>query len=347
MKPTIADVAKLAGVSQATVSRALRGIDKVTPQTRQKVFEAAQQLRFTLSKHASSLASGKNMRIMLLTTGKLNEWFNANVLQGVYDVLNPAGYDIAPSYIITQSDADELFQRVSITSNIDAIIIASFQISDDMWQYLQHGHVPIVGVDIPSQKYCDGSVGIDNADGMRKAVQLLQSLGHSTIGFVTDYLPEDMVYSTVERAYAFSQAAREFGIDKEHAPIISLPRYEHMYSAEQIATELVARVLGLATRPSALCVESDASAIALMKALRKQHIRVPQDISIIGFDNANIADIADLTTLEQDPYVMGAKAAEKTLALLRGLPLERAHELMPARIVLRSTTQLLNGTQVK
>lgn len=109
MKPTIADVAQLAGVSQATVSRALRGVDSVTPTTRQKVLQAAEQLHFTLSKHASSLASGKNMRVMLLTSGKLNQWFNANVLQGIYDVLNPAGYDIAPSYIITQQDAIDFF----------------------------------------------------------------------------------------------------------------------------------------------------------------------------------------------------------------------------------------------
>ena len=76
-KPTIANVAKLAGVSQATVSRALRGATNVTEATRSKVQQAADQLNFTLSKSASALASGKTMRVILLVSGKLNEWFNS------------------------------------------------------------------------------------------------------------------------------------------------------------------------------------------------------------------------------------------------------------------------------
>ncbi len=80
-KPTIANVAELAGVSQATVSRALRGATNVTEETRIKVQRAADQLNFTLSKSASALASGKTMRVILLVSGKLNEWFNSGVLQ--------------------------------------------------------------------------------------------------------------------------------------------------------------------------------------------------------------------------------------------------------------------------
>ncbi len=81
-KPTIANVAELAGVSQATVSRALRGATNVTEETRIKVQRAADQLNFTLSKSASALASGKTMRVILLVSGKLNEWFNSGVLKG-------------------------------------------------------------------------------------------------------------------------------------------------------------------------------------------------------------------------------------------------------------------------
>ena len=105
-RATIADVAKLAGVSQATVSRALRGIDKVTPATRRKVLDAADRLNFTLLKSASALASGKTMRIILLSSGKLNEWFNSNVLQGAYEVLTPEGYDVSPASIIGKDEAD-------------------------------------------------------------------------------------------------------------------------------------------------------------------------------------------------------------------------------------------------
>ena len=104
-KPTIANVAQLAGVSQATVSRALRGATNVTEATRNKVRQAADQLNFTLSKSASALASGKTMRVILLVSGKLNEWFNSGVLQGVYEELAPFGYDVTPAFITDRSEA--------------------------------------------------------------------------------------------------------------------------------------------------------------------------------------------------------------------------------------------------
>ena len=96
-KPTIANVAELAGVSQATVSRALRGATNVTEETRIKVQRAADQLNFTLSKSASALASGKTMRVILLVSGKLNEWFNSGVLQGVYEERRSAMTSHRPS----------------------------------------------------------------------------------------------------------------------------------------------------------------------------------------------------------------------------------------------------------
>lgn len=105
-----AEVAELAGVSQATVSRALRGVGKVAPKTRAKVEAAADRLGFTLSKSASSLASGKTMRVVLLFSGKLNEWFNANVLQGVCEVLEPEATTCRPH--LSQAD-----RRRSVTSH--------------------------------------------------------------------------------------------------------------------------------------------------------------------------------------------------------------------------------------
>ena len=128
-KPTIANVAELAGVSQATVSRALRGATNVTEETRIKVQRAADQLNFTLSKSASALASGKTMRVILLVSGKLNEWFNSGVLQGVYEELAPVGYDVTPAFITDRSELDRFFSQLPKSRNADAIIV------------LEHGHI--------------------------------------------------------------------------------------------------------------------------------------------------------------------------------------------------------------
>ena len=136
-KPTIANVAELAGVSQATVSRALRGATNVTEETRIKVQRAADQLNFTLSKSASALASGKTMRVILLVSGKLNEWFNSGVLQGVYEELAPVGYDVTPAFITDRSELDRFFSQLPKSRNADAIIISSFQLMPAMRDQLQ------------------------------------------------------------------------------------------------------------------------------------------------------------------------------------------------------------------
>ena len=129
-KPTIANVAELAGVSQATVSRALRGATNVTEETRIKVQRAADQLNFTLSKSSlPTLASGKTMRVILLVSGKLNEWFNSGVLQGVYEELAPVGYDVTPAFITDRSELDRFFSQLPKSRNADAIIV------------LEHGHI--------------------------------------------------------------------------------------------------------------------------------------------------------------------------------------------------------------
>ena len=199
-KPIIANVAELAGVSQATVSRALRGATNVTEETRIKVQRAADQLNFTLSKSASALASGKTMHVILLVSGKLNEWFNSGVLQGVYEELAPVGYDVTPAFITDRSELDRFFSQLPKSRNADAIIISSFQLMPAMRDQLQAIDLPTVGVNVPAESgYFDASISIDNSSAMTMAVRLLRSLGHTNIAFCSDYIPADMVYNTSQR----------------------------------------------------------------------------------------------------------------------------------------------------
>ncbi|MBW3094336.1 LacI family DNA-binding transcriptional regulator [Bifidobacterium sp. 64T4] len=337
-RATIADVAKLAGVSQATVSRALRGVDKVTPATRRKVLDAADRLNFTLLKSASALASGKTMRIILLSSGRLNEWFNANVLQGAYEVLTPEGYDVSPAFIIGKEQVDRYFAELPKNRNADAIIISSFQLDGAMREQLKAIDMPTIGVNIPSESSCDASVGIDNFDGMSKAVRLLKSLGHERIAFAIDYIPQDMVYNTSQRTEAFLEAVEQNGYGEDEVTIVSADEHPESMARPQLAAELVAKLLSLPQRPTAVCVETDQVAIALIKELKRQHLRVPEDMSVIGFDDAEIAEVADLTTIRQNPLELGRSAARKTLQLLKGEPLDDRHESQEPVLVLRDTT---------
>ena len=342
-RATIADVAKLAGVSQATVSRALRGVDKVSPATRAKVERAADRLNFTLSKNASSLASGKTMRVILLCAGKLNEWFNANVLQGVYEILEPEGYDVSPSVIVDKKEAERYFAQLPKNRNADAIVISSFQLDETARAQLRSTDMPTVGVNTPAASFCDAAIGIDNFDGMSKAVRLLTSLGHTRIAFLGDYIPDDMVYDTSQRMEAFLKAANDNGYDTGNATIISADKHGATLSKDGLAAQLVAKLLSLPTMPTAICAETDQVAIAVAKELRKQRLRVPEDISVIGFDDTDIAQVADLTTIRQDPLELGRNAGRKVLALLRGQPLDPAYESQEASLILRGTTVRLSA----
>ena len=98
-RTTIADVAQAAGVSVSTVSRALRGLDRVSPETRERIEQEAKRLHFSFSKSASSLASGKTMRVAVLLPNEISSWFNAHAFEGIYEVMSKAGYDIVP-YIV-------------------------------------------------------------------------------------------------------------------------------------------------------------------------------------------------------------------------------------------------------
>ena len=174
---------------------------------------------------------------------------------------------------------------------------------------------------------------------MSKAVRLLKSLGHQRIAFVVDYIPDDMVYSTSQRMEAFLEAAEQNGYDDEYAYVITADEHDAPLSKADLAAQLVAKLLSLPHMPTAICAETDQVAIAVIKELGKQQLHVPEDISVIGFDDADIAQAANLTTVRQNPLEMGRNAARKTLSLLRGQTPDASYESQAATLMLRDTTR--------
>ena len=107
--------------------------------------------------------------------------------------------------------------------------------------------MPTVGVNIPAESFCDAAIGVDNYDGMSKAVRLLESLGHQRIAFVVDYIPDDMVYSTSQRMEAFLEAAEQNGYDDEYAYVITADEHDAPLSKADLAAQLVAKITVIAT----------------------------------------------------------------------------------------------------
>ena len=247
-------------------------------------------------------------------------------------------------FITDRSELDRFFSQLPKSRNADAIIISSFQLMPAMRDQLQAIDLPTVGVNVPAESgYFDASISIDNSSAMTMAVRLLRSLGHTNIAFCSDYIPADMVYNTSQRTQAFADAAQANATDGITFSLLTADAHDAPLSKSDLASQLTAKLLSLPERPTAVCVETDQVAIALVKELRKQQLNVPEDISVLGFDDAEIAQAADLSTIRQEPIELGRIAGRKVLQLLRNEPLEHPHELQDPLLVLRNTTSRIDS----
>ena len=339
-RTTIADVAKAAGVSVSTVSRALRGLDRVNPETRERVEKEANRLHFSFSKSASSLASGKTMRIAVLLPSEISSWFNSHAFEGIYEVMSKADYDVVPYIVWTQEDLDRFFQNLPGNRNVDAIIEASFDFDEAKKRVLGELTIPVVGMNAPSTHGLDAGVAIDDAAAMSAIVRFLKSLGHKTLAYIGQPVnASPFICSDIVREKGFLDAAKECGYGDDD--IIIVPSLTHMdvQNEQDIYSGIVAQLFSAPKQPTGICVSVDAAAVPLLKGLRRMGWRVPQDVSVVGFDDDPSASIVDMTTMHQNPTEIGRIAARKTLALLAGETLEEPFSVIPTSLVLRSTTE--------
>lgn len=339
-RTTIADVAKAAGVSVSTVSRALRGLDRVNPETRERVEKEANRPHFSFSKSASSLASGKTMRIAVLLPSEISSWFNSHAFEGIYEVMSKADYDVVPYIVWTQEDLDRFFQNLPGNRNVDAIIEASFDFDEAKKRVLGELTIPVVGMNAPSTHGLDAGVAIDDAAAMSAIVRFLKSLGHKTLAYIGQPVnASPFICSDIVREKGFLDAAKECGYGDDD--IIIVPSLTHMdvQNEQDIYSGIVAQLFSAPKQPTGICVSVDAAAVPLLKELRRMGWRVPQDVSVVGFDDDPSASIVDMTTMHQNPTEIGRIAARKTLALLAGETLEEPFSVIPTSLVLRSTTE--------
>ncbi|MBW3088021.1 LacI family DNA-binding transcriptional regulator [Bifidobacterium sp. 82T24] len=337
-RTTITDVAEAAKVSVSTVSRALRGLDKVNPDTRKRVEEAAERLNFSFSKSASSLASGKTMKVAVLLPNEISSWFNSHAFEGIYEVLSRQGYDVIPNVMWEQQDLDRFFKALPNNQNVDAVIVVSFDLDDDKKKVLSELTVPVIGLNTPSDDGLDASAKIDDFAAMRSAVRLLHSLGHRHLAYIEQPVVSPFVCSAEIRANGFREAVREAGYRDEDVLIVPSVMRSGVPGEQEEYSGIAAQLLSAPVRPTGICVEHDGCAASLIKELRRLGWDIPGEVSVIGFDDSDIANIAGLTTIHQNPVETGRQAAMRALALMRGERLEHPYAIMPTSMVLRDTT---------
>jgi DNA-binding LacI/PurR family transcriptional regulator len=335
-RATIEDVAAAAGVSVATVSRALRGLPNVAPSTRDHVTEIAGRLAYRPDPAASRLAAGRT-RTVAIAVPNLVGWYFAQVIGGAEAVLSDAGYDLLVIGV-TGDDARARFLHDAqrLDRRADGLILVDLSLTDEEAAELAATdiHVVTIGFECPAIS----SVLLDDAAVGRDAANHLLDLGHRDIGLI-EGAPGDQLRFAVpaRRRQGFAEALRARGVEP----------YTEAIAAGNLSVEggaeAMTQLLRLERRPTAVFAMSDEMAMGALRAAREAGLTVPDDISIIGVDDHELAHVLDLTTVGQDVAGKGSTAARWIVTDLEAARCELYRKVDICSLVIRGTKGKLRG----
>lgn len=330
---SIKDVAREVGMSTATVSRALRGLPRVSEETRSKVLTAAQRLDYVASPHAVSLASGQT-RAVGVVVPFVTRWFYGSVVHGAEELLRENGYDLLLYNLAGDHEARRrVFRTHLLRKRVDAVLVLTLTPTREEIASLTGLHRPVA---IVGGGRVEGwsSVRIDDVNAARTAMGHLLELGHRRIAYVGGSLEDELDFTApLDRLQGYHEAMAEAGIAID-------PAWE-MISDFTARGGLAAadKLIRLDPRPTAIFAASDEMAIGAIHAVRKAGLRVPEDISVVGVDDHEMAEFFELTTVAQPVYEQGRLAARLLLDEIeaRG-SMQPSVVTVPTRLVVRGTT---------
>ncbi len=332
MAATIRDVARQAGVGLGTVSRVLNNSPLVSPVTRKRVLDAITELRYSPSQIARSFASGKT-----LTVSAIAPFFTrpsvVERLRGIESQLTASGYSLVVFNVETVARRDACLQDISRHDRCDGVLIISLTPREDELLALHEAGVPVVLIDTSAAGM--HGVRIDDVSGGELAVRHLIDLGHRRIGFVGDSIEQARAFnftSSRDRHSGYRQMLAAAGIALR--PAYQRHGVHDRYDARILAHEL----LQLADPPTAIFAASDTQAMGVLEAARDLGRRVPADLSIIGFDDIDVAEYLGLTTVHQPLFMSGQRGAELLLRIIGGEAQESPSDVLPIELVVRGTT---------
>ena len=328
----IGDVARLAGVSKSTASRALSGSGYVAAATRQRVLDAAAELGYVLSTSAASLVTGRT-RAVGVVVPRINRWFFGAVLEGVEAALGEAEHDLVLYRIGSEATRrTRVFEYFLSRKRVDAVITIGVALSAAEIASLRAIGGPVVGI----SGELDGvaTLSIDDHAAGRLITEHLLSLGHRRIVHLGDADDEQQGFRVHERRRdGVLEALREAGIDTTDAV------HPTPYSVPDGYRSGLAVLADPRRRPTAIVAGCDEVAFGALVAARQLGIRVPSELSVIGIDGHQDAAMFGLTSLEQDPESQGRRAVELVLAALdSGIEPEVRHWESPVRFTVRTST---------
>ncbi|AGT31259.2 LacI family transcriptional regulator [Geobacillus genomosp. 3] len=312
---TIKDIAKAAGVSITTVSRALNGYSDVNENTRQKIIDIAKQLNYSPNTLARGLVMNKSKTIGLLVSGLTKESakdnFTFEVLAGVNEYVSEVDYDMVLFSTTSTKQREKTYTQLCRERRVDGAILQGIRTDDPYLHEVVESNIPCVLIDIPIESKTVGYVTTDNVLGAKNAVRHLIELGHKRIAMINGY---EYAFVSEQRLKGFKEALLEGG----------LPVREYWIAngafREEIAEQEALRLLQHYPEITAFFCASDLMALGVIKAVKRLGKRVPEDVAVIGYDDIILASYSSpsLSTVAQDKFAMGYEAAKLLIAMLEG-----------------------------
>ena len=328
----IRQVAKLAGVSTATVSRTINN-QRVTPGTARRVRQAIEELKYFPNTQARSLVSGRSRIVGLIVSDITNPFF-PELVKGFENAATKHGYEVLLAN--TEYDSSRMANGVRrmLERKVDAVAIMTSEMDPSLTQQLTRRSIPMVFLDVGEVARHVSNVRIDYALGISQAVEHLLDWGHRRVAFISG--PDDLKSSRIRRT-AFLKAMNERGLDE--CPIeTGNHRIDGGFNA-------MGRILGQAPLPTAVLCSNDLTAIGALRAIRRRGFQVPEDISVVGFDDILLAEFTEppLTTVRLPRGELAGKAFEVLLASLSDTKSMGAEYTISTQLVVRESTAKIRG----
>lgn len=315
MATTIKDIAKAAGVSVTTVSRALNGYSDVSEKTRRKIQALAKELNYSPNTLARGLVMNVSKTIGLLVSGLNREsekdLIILSILSGVNESVSENHYDLIVFNTSSTKQREKTYTQLCRERRVDGVIIQGIKTDDPYLQEVVESDIPCVLIDIPAHSHNVGYVSTDNVAGAKKAVEHLIELGHKNIAMINGH---SKAFVSQRRLEGYLQALKEHGLTINHDWI-----YDGQF-AEEPAAEAAKQLFANHKEVTAVFCASDLMALAALKTASALGLKVPEDISIIGYDDIMLASYSNppLTTVSQNFFQLGYQAAHLLVNMLEG-----------------------------
>lgn len=328
----IADVARLAGVSTATVSRVLADPNKVRQKTRDLVTEAVRRSGYTPNSVARNLRKRRTMTALVVVPNLANPVFS-QILRGIDDELTQSGYGLVIGNLDNCAEREARYVELALSRQVDGVILMNGRIPESDKRTMKEAGLPMVAMCAAIQDERIPNVVVQDREASRAAVEYLARLGHRKLGYIAGP-PANII--AAERFAGFAEGIAEAGLSER-----DFVHWEgrFVFSSGVAAAEAFLR---LKNRPTGIYASSDESAIGFIKTVRAAGIRVPDDVSVIGFDGIEFADYVEptLTTFRQPLHELGRRGADILLKMIRQeLDLEDWNVRLPLTLLERDTTR--------